>query len=257
MGSPEAETTIADILRSPSALRQAGNCSPYEGLYKHSFFPVRFQPCMFANFKSFWTERGGVTKTQNKPLACSSLGLCMWFWQPVTIRRMALEWRYVSVCGSPAFPRVHPWLCTFLCLLCSRRNFLSRAAQGRLGVDPQPWRKSHSEKRLRFYSAGGCCPWHHLHSPTLWPRCVLPPLHDLLCVNMRVVCKPEILFFFLAPAPPKLCNLEVLISPPPARRLPALPLFGPPTLPLTEHCVQHWRAFCLQGLLTHPRDHLE
>lgn len=161
-------------------------------------------------------------------------GSCMWFWQPVTIKWIALEWRYVSVCGSPAFPRVHPWLCTFMSLLCSRRNFLSRAAQGRLGVDPQPWRKSHSEKRLSFYSAGGCCPWHHLHSPTLWPRCVLPPLHDLLCVNMRVFCKPGNLFFFFSCT----CSYQTLQpwgSNPPQHRDCLHFLFS-------DHLHSHWQS---------------
>lgn len=157
-----------------------------------------------------------------------------------------LQYVCVCVCLLPCF-------CTFIFLLCSRCNFLSWSAQGRPGVEPGPSIQSHSEKRLGFYSAGGCRLWHFLHSPTV---CL-----TLLCAvceyaSVCVCCKTGIFFFCL------FCAWSSQTLQPwgfnsAAQPLPARPLFRTPQLPLTEHCVPHGRAFCLQGLLTHPRDHLE
>lgn len=162
--------------------------------------------------------------------AQASDGSCMWVCRPITIRWMALEWR---VCVWN--PRLSPCsfcLCTFIFLLCSRRNFLSRAAQGRLGVDPRPWRKSHSEKKLSFCSAGGCCPWHQLHSPTVWPCCVLfPPWATVCDVAYVCVCVVKLEIYFV-PAPPKLCNLEALIP----QHRDCLHFL------LSEHLSSHWQS---------------
>lgn len=96
---------------------------------------------------------------------------------------------------------------------------------------------------LRF--AERSCLWHRSHSSMISSTLLLCWLHAV-----PLVCLYVSGFFFshLLWLATKHCKLE----PPPS-----FLFLRVPWLSLTERCVLYWHAFCMQGLLTQPQDHLE
>lgn len=100
---------------------------------------------------------------------------------------------------------------------------------------------------LRF--AERSCLWHHSHSPMISLTLLLCWVHavPLVCLYGHM-CQVFVFFSHLLWFATKHCNLEPT---------PSFLFLRVPWLSLTERCVLYWHAFCMQGLLTQPQDHLE
>lgn len=99
---------------------------------------------------------------------------------------------------------------------------------------------------LRF--AERSCLWHHSHSPMISLTLLLCWVHAVPLVCLYVHICVRLFFSHLLWFATKHCNLEPT---------PSFLFLRVPWLSLTERCVLYWHAFCMQGLLTQPQDHLE